>query len=104
MRGTQRKIYGDGFVYMRQGVYWIAYSFNGRRLREPAKDAEGRSARIPDEATALRFLRYRLNQVQADQWGLQAFVGPSERRITVGQLLDDVVAERQRNQRRDTAS
>jgi integrase len=101
---TRLRVYGDGWIYLRGGVYWIGYYLNGNEKREPAKHADGTSIREPNESAALKFLRIRLGEIQADKMGLQPFLGAAEQRVTVGDLLDLVVQQREVKGRRNTPS
>jgi integrase len=67
---------GDGRIFQRKGTsrWWIAFSANGREYRESA----GKSP-----AEARKLLRQRLREIQGDR-----FVGPTEKRLTVDDLLD----------------
>ena len=84
---------GDGRVFKRGARWWIAYYAprGGKALeyREPAFIVERagedpRSARTKQEA--LRALRARRREILGDR-----FVAPPERRITIGNLLDDLL-------------
>jgi integrase len=73
---------GQGRIFQRSGSqnFWVAYYLHGKEHRE--------STGTTDEKQAQRFLKHRMREVGADQLGLQKFVGPAQRRITVQQLLD----------------
>jgi integrase len=73
--------YGTGSVYQRGSKWWISYYHRGERYREAGgvTDVEAR-----------RRLRARLKEIHGDR-----FVGPSEERITVDELLDDLVVHLQ---------
>jgi len=72
---------GDGRIYKRRGSnhWWIAYNHQGKELRESSKSTEYRDAQ--------KLLKRRLREIGADHLGLQSFLGPSQDRITVGDLL-----------------
>jgi integrase len=68
---------GDGRIYRRGSRWWIEYWYRGEQFREPAGK---------DEAAAGKKLRARLKEIAGDK-----FIGPKEERITVGELLDDLM-------------
>lgn len=70
---------GDGTVYRRKdtGTWWVAYWHRGRQYREPG----GRT-----EAQARKKLRLRMREIHAER-----FVGPQEERVSVPEVLDDLV-------------
>src|SRR6266702_3427585 len=87
---------GQGRVFPRNGIPWIAYCHSGRELRESAapaiKETELKKGRplARDEAliVAQKLLQRRLREVANDREGIKAFVGPRQDRVTVGELLD----------------
>jgi hypothetical protein len=56
---------GDGTIFQRGNVLWIAYSFRGKSYRE--------STHTSDEKIARKLLKKRLKQVERP-----SFVGPKE--------------------------
>lgn len=82
---------GDGRVYPRGVVYWVAYYLRGKEFREPAKARDGKPAL--DEATARKFLQARLKEVHADEIGARKFITPKASRLTVGELLEALKAD-----------
>lgn len=78
---------GDGSIYQRGAVYWIAYSFRGRVFRE--------SAHTSDEKTAGKLLRQRLKQVSRP-----GFVGPKEDKWTLADMKKRIDADYDRKQNR----
>lgn len=76
--------YGDGFVYARGKRWWIGYSHDGKKYREPG-GSNGKGAKTPEEAR--KRLKARLKEIWSDR-----FVGPQEERIAVDELLNDLVA------------
>ena len=70
---------GDGRIFQRKGSkrWWIAYYVNGKEHREPG-------GKTPTEARKL--LRQRHREILGDR-----FVGPSEKRLTVDDLLDALI-------------
>ncbi len=75
---------GDGRIYRRPGssLWWCAYYLRGKQYRESTEQS--------DEKKAFKFLRDKLKEVGADQIGKCVFVGPQQRRVTVGELLDSL--------------
>jgi integrase len=68
---------GDGRIYQRGPRFWIEYWHRGSQFRESAGATE---------AEARRLLRKRLREIAGDR-----FVGPAEERVTVSELLDDLI-------------
>jgi hypothetical protein len=69
---------GMGRIFKRGEVWWISYYVNGKERRESARSSRDTDAR--------RLLRNRLKQIHGG-----TYVGPKEERITVDQLLDDLL-------------
>jgi integrase len=87
---------GQGSIYRKAGSpYWnVAYYAHGKLVREVACHVRtGERLRDTEKnlAEAERFLKSRLGAVNAEKHGAPTFVPPS--RITVSDLLDDLVAE-----------
>ena len=78
---------GSGRVFQRpnSAFWWIAYCHRGEEIRE--------SSGSDDRKAAERLLKRRLKEIGADSLGLKAFVGPSQDRITVGELLTALEAD-----------
>lgn len=72
----EKRSYGKGRVFYREdrGAWFIDYYVNGKKVRERIDG---------DQDDATRTLRRRLKEKEKD-----SFVAPSEKRVTVGQLLD----------------
>lgn len=81
---------GQGSIYTRpeSSSLWVCYYVRGKRHREPAMvlspDQPPRPATTEPEAR--RFLKERLKQIAAG-----TFAGPAEERVTVSDLLDDLM-------------
>lgn len=75
---------GDGRLYQRQNspFWWAAYYLRGKQYRESTGEV--------DQDKARKFLRNKLKEVHADEIGAKTFVGPQQRRTTVGDLLDSL--------------
>lgn len=91
---------GDGRVFTRGGVWWIAYYApkDGRRVerREPAmvSDREGEPRRpARTEAEARRFLRQRVRDVIIHVAGVRPFQGPEHERVSLEELLQALERE-----------
>ncbi len=78
---------GQGRVFRRGELWWIAFSHRGREYRESSKS--------PNRTDATKLLRRRLGEL-----GIGRFVGPSAERVTIGDLLDLVEADYELKQRR----
>src|SRR3990172_1755054 len=78
---------GDGSIYSRGNVLWIAYSFRGQMFRE--------SAHTNDEKVARKLLKHRLKQVERP-----GFVGPKEDKWTLADMNARIEADYQRKQNR----
>jgi integrase len=78
---------GDGCIYPRGNVLWIAYSFRGKMYRE--------SAHTNDEKVAKKVLRQRLKQVERP-----GFVGPKEDKWTIADMKARIEADYERKQNR----
>lgn len=81
---------GDGRTFKRGAVWWMAYHLNGREFRESTKE---RVEDDPEGKRAGKVLRKKLVEVGAARMGLRSFVGPTEGRVTVEDLLDELKAD-----------
>ncbi len=77
-----------GSVYLRNGTYWIKYYKWGKPYRE--------SAKTDDEAKAVRFLKYRLTQIDRGR-----FVEPKVERTLVEELWQPFLAALDRKHAKD---
>ena len=71
---------GDGSLFRRGNVWWVSYYRDGRKIRE--------SLKTTDEGKAERRAKKLRDAVTAGKLPL-----PDERRVTVGQLLDDLLVD-----------
>jgi integrase len=78
---------GQGRVFRRGDVWWVAFSHRGREYRESSKST--------NRTEALKLLRRRLGEV-----GIGRFVGTAAERVMVHELLDLVEADYELAQRR----
>ena len=85
---------GQGRVYkrMNSNYWWISYCSRGKEYRE--------SSRSPDRKQAERLLKHRLREIGADRLGLKRFVGPAVDRVTVEELLEDLITHWQIHKRK----
>ena len=68
---------GQGRVYQRGDKWWVAYYVRGKEYRESAGATK---------AEAKRYLKKRLGEINSGR-----FVGPQEERITVNEILDNLI-------------
>ncbi|HXP69653.1 MAG TPA: site-specific integrase [Candidatus Dormibacteraeota bacterium] len=76
---------GDGRIYLRGNVFWIAYYLRGEKFRE--------SAQTTDEKEAVKFLRKRMREVGCDIEGARPFTTPKAGKATVHELLEGLKAD-----------
>jgi integrase len=76
---------GDGRVFQRGQIFWVAYSLRGVEHRE--------STGTSDEKQAGKFLKARLREVGADLLGARTFVTPKASKLTVGELCEALKAD-----------
>jgi len=69
---------GMGRTLRRGEIWWVAYYFNGKEIRE--------GCRSRNEADARRLLKKRLKEIHGSR-----FVGPQEEKLTVDDLLDALI-------------
>lgn len=67
---------GEGRIFRRGAVFWIAYYVQGKEYREPG----GRTERLAEKT-----LKARLAEKHGDR-----FIGPEQERVTVSELLADL--------------
>jgi len=82
---------GQGRIFQRGSLLWIAYYAHGKEQREAARHVrkgEKLEATEKNRQQAERFLKHRLGELAAEQHGGRAFIGPQQERVTVAQLLD----------------
>ncbi len=90
---------GEGRVFFRGDVHWIAYYRAGEEFRESAvpaiREVAGRKrgplARVEAVVIAHRLLRLRLGEVENERRGIGPFIASAQERITVNEWLDDLV-------------
>ncbi|MHC4619729.1 MAG: tyrosine-type recombinase/integrase, partial [Planctomycetota bacterium] len=78
---------GSGRIFQRGNIWWVAYSHRGKEHRESSGSRK--------EADAKRFLKKRLGEIHA-----QTFIGPSQERVKVSELLDGVIRDYKLNERK----
>ena len=83
---------GQGRVFQRGSLLWIAYYAHGKEQREVARHVRtGEKLEATTEKNrheADRFLKHRLGEIAAEKHGGRPFVGPQQERVTVNELLD----------------
>jgi integrase len=75
---TRKMLRGNGRIFRRSEIWWIAYYVSGQERRESSKSDNSSDAR--------KLLKKRLKQIHGGH-----YVGPDEERLTVDQLLDHLV-------------
>src|SRR5207244_12227501 len=80
-----RRPRGSGRIFARKGssFLWCGYYLRNREFRQ--------STGTSDPKKAERFLRRRLDELGADRTGAKTFAGPQQERVTVNEILDDMV-------------
>jgi integrase len=81
---------GMGRVFKRGEIWWIAYYFNGREVRESSKSAS--------EAVAIKLLKQRLAQIETGQ------IVVDEKKLTFEKLVEGLVTDYELNDRRSLKS
>jgi hypothetical protein len=71
--------WGQGYVYLRNRIWWVQYYRHGKQYKESAKTDSEREAR--------RFLRRKLNEAAGEN-----FVGPAAQRVTFEDLSKGLLA------------
>jgi integrase len=82
---------GDGRIFQRGPIYWVAYYLRGKEHREAAKTKDGVTTSDPNAAT--KFLRARLKEVHADEVGGRTFTTSRACRLTVFDLVEALKAD-----------
>lgn len=77
-RNGTKTLRGMGRIFQRGGVWWVAYYFNGKEVRESSKSQ--------NDADAKRLLKKRLKEIHGSR-----YAGPQEEKLTVDELLDGLV-------------
>jgi len=71
---------GNGRIFARGPIYWVAYSVGGKEYRE--------SSGSGDRGEAEKLLRQRMREKGADELGLRKFVAPKNHRLKIHDLLE----------------
>ena len=82
---------GMGTIYKRGSTQWICYYHRGKKYRE--------SVRSASQVQARKLLKQRLGEINAGR-----FIGPSEDRLTLEQLVKDLVNDYQVNNNRSLST
>jgi integrase len=88
---------GNGRIFTRtnSSSLWIAYCHRGKEVRESV-DKYLRANGVTRPATdndAEKLLKLRLKHIGAEQLGLKPFVGPSQDKVLISELLDALEAD-----------
>src|SRR2546425_11904093 len=78
MMKDERGKRGLGRIYQRGQVWWIQYSFRGKKHRESSESEK--------ESVAIKLLKKRLGEM-----GRGRLVGSAEEKLTVEQLADNLI-------------
>jgi integrase len=89
---------GTGRIFSRNGssFWWVSYYAHSKEQREVARHprtGEKLDATEDNRQLAERFLKRRLGEVTAEKHGGPSFVGPTQQRLTVSELLDGLKAD-----------
>ena len=87
---------GNGRIFRRGRIWWIAYYRNGREHRE--------SSRSQDRRTALNFLRQRVGEIAAGVVADNTYSRPTTAAVTMLHLFDLVEQNYQLNNRTSSAN
>jgi integrase len=76
---------GQGRIYRRNGsaFWWCAYYLRGKQYRQSTGET--------DVKKALKFLNRKIMEVGADKIGAKVFVAPKQERVTINEILADLV-------------
>ncbi len=87
MSSVRASTRGHGRIFQRPGsaFWWCSFYLNGKEHRE--------STGQTDEQKAQAYLKRRLKEAGAASLGLATFVSNQQRQLTVGELLDALVAD-----------
>jgi hypothetical protein len=91
---------GKGGLYHRKDkngklksqFYWCSYYRHGKQIRQPTGET--------DQKKAQRFLDRKLREVANEREGLKAFITPRQEKVTVNEILDDIVEHYKRGGKR----
>jgi len=91
---------GKGGLYQRKDTngklksqfYWCSYYRYGKQIRQPTGET--------DQKKAQKFLDRKLREVANEREGLKAFITPRQEKVTVNEILDDLVENYKRGGKR----
>ncbi|MGA3090581.1 MAG: hypothetical protein ABSD75_18365 [Terriglobales bacterium] len=91
---------GKGGLYQRKDkngklksqFYWCSYYRHGKQIRQPTGET--------DEKKAQKFLDRKLREVANEREGLRAFITPTQEKVTVNEILDDLMEHYKRGGKR----
>jgi integrase len=89
---------GQGRIFERKRspFWWVAYYAHGKEQREVGRHVRtGEKLQLTEKNRheAARWLKHRLKELAAEQYGGRPFVGPQQERITVNELLDSLESD-----------
>src|SRR5262245_18025889 len=95
---------GEGRVYTQSAspYFWVGYYHNGKECRELARYLKGKNrgekiqAIEENRAAAEQFLDARVRRVKEEKDGGRSFIGPQQERVTVDDILDDLITHYKR--------
>jgi len=76
---------GNGRIFQRGKIFWIAYYLRGKEFRESTQSADPKAAE--------KILKARLREVGADMIGARTFTTPKASRLTIHDLLEVLKAD-----------
>jgi hypothetical protein len=76
---------GDGRLYKHPSskFWWCAFYLRGKQIRQ--------STGATDEKQAEKFLKRKIREIENDKEGIKRFSHPQQERVTVNEILDDLV-------------
>ena len=76
---------GDGRLYKHptSRFWWCEYWLRGKQIRQSTGEA--------DEKQAQKFLKRKIREIENDKEGIKRFSHPQQERVTVNEILDDLV-------------
>jgi hypothetical protein len=88
LRLSQRKegrVRGDGRLYKHPSskFWWCAFYLRGKQIRQSTGET--------DEKQAKKFLKRKIREIENDKEGIKRFSYPQQERVTVNEILDDLV-------------
>ena len=81
---------GDGRLYKHPSskFWWCEYWLRGKQYRQSTGET--------DEKHATKFLKRKIRETENDKEGIKRFSPPQQERVTVNEILDDLVGHYKR--------